>query len=281
MRIDWKKITSSIYSKIKKEIESLDKKPILWVILVWKNPVSLRYIKQKERLATFCGMWFALKQLDHNIPEKKLIETIEEFNNDRNVSWYIVQLPLPKHIDTKKILRTINPNKDVDGFSPENVGKVMIWDNTGFIPCTPLWIIEIIKYLDINPEWKNITVIGKSNIVWKPIAALLMNAWATVTVCNSKTRDIRSFTSGADIVICAAGKPNLLTLDMIKMDTVVIDVWFTIVDWKILWDADFENIDIAGVQITPVPFGVWPLTVAMLMKNTLKAYKKANIGIKS
>ncbi len=275
--IDWKKITSSIYSRIKKEIESFDKKPILWVILVWEELSSVRYVKQKEKFASFCWMWFALKKLKRDVSEKELIDTINEYNNDRNVSGYIVQLPLPKHIDTNKILEAINPKKDVDGFSPENMGKTVVWDNSGFVPCTPLWIIEIFKYLDINPSGKIVTIIWKSNIVWKPMAALLMNAWATVTICNSRTPSIGDFTTKSDVVITAAWKPNLLTLDMLNSKTLVIDVWFTVEDWRIMWDADFENINIAWIDITPVPFGVWPLTVAMLMKNTLKAYKRAKI----
>lgn len=274
MIIEGKKIANYVYSNLKKAIETLEKKPILWVILVWQDPVSLRYVNQKRRLASFVGIWFALKELDKDVSEDKLIETIKEFNEDRNISWFIIQLPLPKNIDTNKILNCINPDKDVDWFSPKNMWKVLIWDDTGFVPCTPLWIMEIFKYLKTDLAWKNVTIIWRSNIVWKPLAALFINNQATVTVCNSKTPDIWSITQNADIIICAAWSPNLLTLDMIKSEAIVIDVWFSIIDGKVYWDADYKNMSIAWVNITPVPWWVWPLTVAMLMQNTFKSFKK-------
>ena len=142
MIIDWKKISNSIYTKIKQKIETLDKKPILWVILLWDDPVSLRYINQKRRLASFVWIWFVFKQLDKNTSEDKLINTIKEFNEDRNIAWFIIQLPLPKHINLNKVLNTIDPAKDVDWFHPINMWKILIWDNSWLIPCTPAWIME-------------------------------------------------------------------------------------------------------------------------------------------
>ncbi len=189
------------------------------------------------------------------------------------MNWYIVQLPLPKHINTKKVINAISPKKDVDWFHPNNQWKVLISDNTWFVPCTPAWIMEIFKKEKINLEWKVVCVVWRSNIVWKPITALLINAWATVVSCNSLTKDIKKHTSIADIVVVAAWKPWILKVDMMKNWSTVIDVWFTVVDWKILWDADTNLIDLVWNKVTPVPGWVWALTVSMLMKNTLKAYK--------
>jgi len=210
--------------------------------------------------------------LDENISQNDLEDILEKLNNDETVSWYIVQLPLPKHIDETKIINLINPKKDVDWFHPENQGKLLIWDNSWLVPCTPAWIMEILKRQNIDFYGKQAVVVGRSNIVWKPSTTLLINSWATVTSCNSKTPDISNYTKHADIVIMAVWKPGFLKSDMIKKDAIVIDVWFTIVDWKIHWDCKTEDIDNLWAKITPVPGWVWAMTVAMLMKNTLKAF---------
>ncbi len=273
MIIDWKKIAQKIYDNIKAEVSILKVKPTLWAILVWDNPASLRYIWQKNKWAEYTWINFNLRILDKNISENELLELIKNFNNDKNISWYIVQLPLPKHISEQNIIHAISPTKDVDWFHEQNQWKVLIWDKSWFIPCTPAWIMEIFKDIWETLEWKIITVIGRSNIVWKPITALLINAWATVISCNSKTPSIAEFTKKADIVILAAWKPWLLSKKMIKKEAIIIDVWFTIINNKIHWDAIFEEIEQNGNKITPVPGWVWALTVAMLMNNTLKAYK--------
>jgi methylenetetrahydrofolate dehydrogenase (NADP+)/methenyltetrahydrofolate cyclohydrolase len=178
---------------------------------------------------------------------------------------------LPKHINEKAIIEAISTTKDVDGFHPINVWKSLIWDNSWFVSCTPAWIMEFFKKENIEFSWKNITVIWRSNIVWKPIVSLLINAWATVTSCNSKTLNLEKITKKSDIIIIAVWKPWLLKTSMVKHDAIIIDVWFTVIDWKIYWDADTKNIDLIWAKITPVPGWVWALTVAMLMKNTLKA----------
>lgn len=234
----------------------------------------MRYIRQKQKWAEDLGITFELKQLPENIGETKLLELIQAWNSESHIDGYIIQLPLPKDIDAQNIINAISPEKDVDGFHPENQGKMLIGDPSGFVPCTPAGIMKIFESLEVNLEGKNIVIIGKSNIVGKPIMGLLVNAGATVTSCNSKTPSIRAYTSNADIIISAAGKPGLLKLDMIKIDSIIIDVGFTVVDDRIYGDADFDNINIAGPKITPVPGGVGALTVAMLMENTLKAYKK-------
>lgn len=276
MLIDWKKIAKKIYDDIKKEVDNLEEKPVLGAILVWKNISSIRYVNQKRKWADYCWIGFKLKELDENISEENLLKEIKEFNLDKKISWYIVQLPLPKEIDENKIIRSIDPKKDVDWFHPENQWKILIWDNSGFVPCTPAWIIEILKSLWVDFSWKNIVVIGRSNIVGKPVANLLINLWATTTVCNSKTKNLEFFTKNADIVIVATWKPWLLDKKNIKKDSIIVDVWFTVIDGKIYGDCETEKIDNFWAKITPVPGWVWALTVSMLMKNTLKANKISN-----
>lgn len=271
MIVDWVKIASKIYDDIKQKVEKLSKKPTLWAILVWDNSASLRYIRQKKKWAEYVWIWFNLIELNEKISENELLKVINNFNSDKNISGYIIQLPLPKHFNTDKIINSIDPKKDVDWFHTENQWKALIWDNSWFIPCTPAGIMEILSSMEINLVWKIITVIWRSNIVWKPITALLMNAWATVINCNSKTPNIKDFTLKSDIVILAAWSPWLLSVDMVKKDSIIIDVWFTIIDNKIHWDAKFEEINNTWNKITPVPGWVWALTVAMLMSNTLRA----------
>lgn len=273
MIIYWKKIAEKIYQDLKKEVSELKNKPKMVVVLVWKNSPSLRYVEQKRKKAEELWINFELLNFDENISENDLIRKIRALNDDESVNGFIVQLPLPKHISEKKVINNIHPKKDIDGFSPKNLWKVMIWDNSGFIPCTPLWIMEILKNEKINLEWKVACVIWRSNIVWKPINSLLINAWATVVSCNSKTKNLRKYTTISDIIIVAAGHPKLLKVDMVKVWATVIDVWFTVKDGKIYWDADAELLDIVWNKVTPVPGWVWVLTVCMLMKNLLKAYK--------
>ncbi|MCD5380572.1 bifunctional 5,10-methylenetetrahydrofolate dehydrogenase/5,10-methenyltetrahydrofolate cyclohydrolase [Candidatus Gracilibacteria bacterium] len=291
MIINGGKIAKKMYEKLREDVSQIKgDKPTLGAILVGDNSASLRYIKQKRKWAKFVGMNFELKQFEENISEKKLLQFIESWNNDENISGYIIQLPLPEHINSTKILRTVSPEKDVDGFHPENQGKVLLGDESGFAPCTPHGVMEIFEELGsllTSPQGrgikglqgKEVVVIGKSNIVGKPLVAMLMNAGATVITCNSKTPDINKFTKSADIVICAAGVPGLLKLENISKDTIVIDVGFTIIDGKIYGDAEFEAIHENGNFITPVPGGVGRLTVANLLKNTFKAYHQRETGL--
>ncbi|MDP2091075.1 MAG: bifunctional 5,10-methylenetetrahydrofolate dehydrogenase/5,10-methenyltetrahydrofolate cyclohydrolase [Candidatus Gracilibacteria bacterium] len=277
MLIDGTSVALHIYDKIKAKVANMDTKPTLGAILVGNSPASLRYIKQKKKWADYTGVNFKLLELDADISEKKLLKKIEKFNEDVNISGYIVQLPLPKHIDENNVINAIKPEKDVDGFHPINQGKVLIGDKSGLEPCTPAGIIKILKSLDMEFHGQIACVIGRSNIVGKPVSALLINEGATVITCNSSTPFISDFTKKADIVVIAVGKPELLKENMLKKGSIVIDVGFTVVNEKIYGDADTVNIDKAGHRITPVPGGVGPLTVAMLMKNTLKAAKKSKI----
>jgi methylenetetrahydrofolate dehydrogenase (NADP+)/methenyltetrahydrofolate cyclohydrolase len=272
MLISWKEIAWEIYNEIKKEILEKKLKVKLAVVLVWNNSASLRYVAQKEKWAKYCWIDYELIHLSEDISQEDLEKVLIKLNVDNSVSWYIVQLPLPKHIDETKIINLIAPNKDVDWFHPENQWKLLIWDNSWFVPCTPAWILEILERQKIEFYWKQAVVVGRSNIVGKPATTLLINKWCTVTSCNSKTPNIANYTKHADIVIAAVWKPWLINEKMVKNDSIVIDVWFTVIDWKIYWDCETEKIDKLWAKITPVPGGVWAMTVAMLMKNTLKAF---------
>lgn len=276
MIIDWKAIALRKYDELKEKVSKLSKKPTLLAILVWNNPSSLRYIRQKKKWAEYVWINFLLDHIDENIEEKILLEKIEKYNNDKSITWIMVQLPLPNQIEPKKVINLINPLKDVDWFNECNQWKVLIWDNSWLIPCTPLWVMDILEDLKIDLSWKNITVIWKSNIVWKPLTMLLINSWATVTSCNSKTKNIDYYTKNSDIIITAVWKPWLLNLSIVNNKSIIIDVWFTVIDDVIYGDAMFEEINNNWNLITPVPGWVWPLTVANLMANVFKAYNIQN-----
>jgi len=271
MFIDGKKMAQELYDELKNEIQNYQKKPTLAAVLVGSNSASLRYIGQKKKFAEYVGIDFKLIELKQNVTQIELEKKIEEINNNSQIDGYIVQLPLPDHIDTTKIIEKIDPKKDVDGFHPINIGKVLIWDNSSFIPCTPAGVMHMLEKLDFQLPGKKVTIVWRSNIVGKPLAALMINAWATVTICNSKTLDVKQYTSHSDLVIMATGQPHLLNVAMVKIGTTIIDVWFSVVDGKILWDCDTQILEKVWNTITPVPGWVGPLTVAMLMKNTFKA----------
>jgi len=274
MLLDGKKVAENIYKEIAEEIDWLTKKPCLGAVLLWeKDSPSMRYIEQKKRNAEKVGMEFILHHLAEDTSEKELLSKIQELNTDTHLSGYIVQLPLPQHIDNNTIINAIDSSKDVDGFHPINQGKLVTWDDSGFTPCTPAGIMHLLSSQNIDLTGKSVVIIGKSNIVGKPLISLCLNQWATVTSCNSKTPDISIYTKQADIVISATGMPHIITADIIGDKTVVIDVWFSIIDGKILWDSDVEAIDQQWNLVTPVPGWVWPMTVAMLLWNTLKAHK--------
>lgn len=272
MYICGKKIASEIYNELQQKISLLEKKPTLGAILVGNNSESLRYIGQKRKFAEKTGIHFELLHLPENVSQEDLLSHIWAWNSSENISGYIVQLPLPKHIDSTRIIASILPKKDVDGFHPENQGKVMIGDESGFVPCTPAGVLHILASEGISLSGKKICIIGRSNIVWKPLALLCINAWATVTSCNSQTPYLKEFTEHADIVICATGHAGLLRADMISKDCIVIDVGFSVIDGKIHGDAATEEIHEQGNRITPVPGGVGPMTVAMLLSHTYTAH---------
>ena len=277
MILDGKQIAHEMYESLWSQISSLVKKPTLWAVLVWdSNSPSLRYIKQKKRETKKIGMWFSLTHLPKDISEDELIQEIQKLNTNKDISGYIVQLPLPSDIDPLHVIRNIDPQKDVDGFHPENQGKVMIGDPSGFSPCTPAGVMQIFSYYDIWLKWKNIVVLGQSNIVGKPMAQMCINSGATVVSCNHLTPDISVYTRQADIIISATGQIGLITPDIVKEDAVIIDVWFSIRDGEIFGDTEYEPLLSAWHDITPVPGWVGPMTVAMLLSNTLRAHKQAH-----
>lgn len=272
MILDWKKVAQHIYDWLQKEISYLKQKPKLVAVLIGENSPSLRYITQKRKWAEYVGMDFELIEQPSSTNTESLLEIIYTLNQDTKVHGYIVQLPLPPHIDSTKIIQSIDPQKDVDGFHSENQGKIVIWDESGLWACTPTWIIELLNYYKIDIIWKNIVVIWRSNIVWKPITNMLINKWATVTSCNSKTKNIEFYTKNADIVILAVGKPHFFKASFVWPNCTIIDVGFSVIDGNIYGDSDFDDFITQWNDITPVPGWVGALTVACLLKNTLKAY---------
>ncbi|MCH8519068.1 bifunctional 5,10-methylenetetrahydrofolate dehydrogenase/5,10-methenyltetrahydrofolate cyclohydrolase [Candidatus Gracilibacteria bacterium] len=268
------KLATILSHELSQNIQSLKNKPKLVAVLVGNNTASLRYIKQKKKASETVGIKFELLHLQDDISEQGLLSEIEKLNNDTSVSGYIVQLPLPNHINSQHILENISPLKDVDGFHPVNQGKVLIGDTSGLVPCTPKGVMKLLSHHNISLQGKKVTILGRSNIVGKPLAALCINAGATLTSCNSHTEDIFSYTRHADIVISAIGKAYFLKAEHVSPNAVLIDVGFSVVDGVIYGDIDFEGCLKQGNTLTPVPGGVGPLTVAMLLENTYLAHQR-------
>ena len=281
MIIDGKKCSEEILENLRRDIseykEKTGKVPGLAVIILGNNAASKIYVKSKIRACEKTGILSREIILDENISEEELINEIEKLNNDKNINGILVQLPLPPHINEKKICEAISVKKDVDGFKAENLGKIMLGDDDGFISCTPQGIIYLIDQLNMDLHGKNVVVVGRSNIVGKPVASLLINKGATTTVCNSRTKDLAGILKKADIIVIAIGKAKFLTKDMVKEGAVVIDVGINRVDGKIYGDVDYENVKDIVSHITPVPGGVGPMTIAMLLKNTVKAFCKEEL----
>ncbi|AIE60678.1 bifunctional methylenetetrahydrofolate dehydrogenase/methenyltetrahydrofolate cyclohydrolase FolD [Bacillus methanolicus] len=275
--INGKEISKKIRSEIAKEVDELKKLnviPGLAVILVGNNQASRTYVKSKQKACQELGMHSLLFEYPETIEESELLNKIEELNHDDTIHGILVQLPLPEHINEVKVIEAISPDKDVDGFHPINIGRMMTGQDA-FLPCTPYGIMVLLKEMGIDAAGKNVVVIGRSNIVGKPSGQLFLNENATVTYCHSKTKDLKAHTKKADILVSAVGKANFITADFIKEGAVVIDVGINRnEDGKLCGDVAFEEAkEIAG-YITPVPGGVGPMTITMLMYNTLKAAKK-------
>ncbi len=276
--LDGKYVYQKVRDLIKKEIaeikEETKRVPGLAVIQAGDNLASKIYVNSKIKQCAEVGIESKNFIMPADVTEKELLEKIELLNNDEEVDGILVQLPLPDHIDTPTIIEAIDINKDVDGFKPENLGKVVLGDKTALISCTPAGILTLLKEYEIPLEGKDIVVIGRSNIVGKPMTALLINEGATVTVCNSKTKNLAEKPKNSDVVIVAIGKANFLKGDMIKQDAIIIDVGINRDENnKICGDVDFESVKDKVSFITPVPGGVGPMTIAMLLNNTLKAFK--------
>lgn len=281
MIIDGKKIAEELRSKLKKEIEQLPTSQIipgLTVILIGDDPASQIYVRNKEKFAKEVGINSKLLRFENSITEQDLIKEIHKLNNDNSVHGILVQLPLPKHINSGKIISEINPVKDVDGFHPNNVGNLSS-GNDALVPCTPYGCYLLLKQVLTNLSGLNAVIIGRSNINGKPMAQLLLKEDCTVTIAHSKTQNLKELCLTADILIASAGKAQMVKADWVKKDCVIIDVGINRVDngnKKIVGDVDFENIKDKVKAITPVPGGVGPMTISCLLNNTLKAYKKIN-----
>ena len=276
MIIDGKALATKIKDEIKVDVEKLKAKgiePCLAVILVGEDPASQIYVRNKIRACEYTGIKSLSYNLDANTTEEALVELVEKLNNDDTVHGILVQMPLPKHINEKRILSLISPKKDVDGVSVEQIGLLGL-GTPDLITCTPHGVIELIKSTGVDMTGKRAVVIGRSNVVGKPLMNLLLLENCTVTVCHSKTKDLAAVAREADILVAAIGKPKFVTADMVKEGAIVIDVGINRVDGKLCGDVDFENVEKKASFITPVPGGVGPMTITMLMKNTLKACQR-------
>lgn len=269
--IDGKVLSAKHMEELTLRVNALKERgivPGLAVVLVGEDPASQIYVRSKEKACNDLGLYSVVMRLDENISEEELLHEIEQLNRDSKIHGILVQLPLPKHIDEDRVLAKIDSKKDVDGFHVENVGKLFL-NQKGIVACTPKGALEMIKSTGVPIAGKEAVVIGRSNIVGRPMAMLLLNESATVTVCHSRTKDMKKHTKEADILVVAVGKPKLITADMVKPGAIVIDVGINRVDGKVVGDVDFDSVkDVAG-YITPVPGGVGKMTIAMLMDNTV------------
>ena len=266
------KIKENIAAEVKTLKQKTGKTPGLAVVLVGNDPASAVYVRNKNKTCENLGFHSFENILPADTSESKLLGLIHELNIDDRVNGILVQLPLPDQISSNKILEAINPKKDVDGFHLENVGR-LVTGNATFKPCTPEGIIQLLDHYEVNIEGKHAVILGRSNIVGKPISLLLLERNATVTICHSKTQNLSAITKPADILIAAIGKPNFVTEDMIKDNTIVVDVGINRVDNKLIGDVDYQSVSKKASLITPVPGGVGPMTIAILMANTLQSFK--------
>ncbi len=274
--IDGKAISDHVKQRVAAQTAELCSKgiqPGLAVILVGEDPASQIYVNSKERACTQVGFYSEKHTLPADTTMEELLSLVDRLNNDPKIDGILCQLPLPKHLDETAVIHAISPKKDVDAFHPANVGKIMIGD-FDFLPCTPAGIMEMLAYENIEIEGKHCVVVGRSNIVGKPMAMLMLHKNATVTICHSRTKNLAEYCRSADILIAAVGKANFITADMVKEGAVVIDVGMNRPEGgKLCGDVDFENVKEKASYITPVPGGVGPMTIATLMQNTLTAAK--------
>lgn len=278
MIIDGKRISENLKANLKTEIEALTaqygRAPKLAVILVGEDPASQVYVRNKEKACSKIGIDNLLIRKSASLAEDELLALIDELNHDSSVDGILVQLPLPPHIDEMKVIERISPAKDVDGFHPENIASLFL-DRRGFFPCTPLGVIELLDAIGCSLAGKEVVVVGRSHNVGKPIALLALAHNATVTIAHSKTRNLREVCQRADILICAVGKANMIDASYVKKGAVVIDVGINrLANGKLCGDVNYAEVAPLTSAITPVPGGVGPMTVALLMKNTVEAYKR-------
>ena len=278
MIIDGKKVAADLRADLKKKVTELKSNynaiPGLTVILVGEDPPSKIYVRNKEKSAIEVGINSEVIRYPENVEEKVVLNKIKELNNNNNVSGILVQLPLPKHIDKRKVIETIIPGKDVDGFHPMNVGNLSSGYDSS-IPCTPLGCYLLLKKVEKNLNGKHAVVIGRSNLNGKPMTQLLLKENCTVTITHSKTKDLKAECNRADIIIAAVGRPKLVKGDWVKKDAIVIDVGINKTDNGLVGDVDFDEVSKVAKAITPVPGGVGPMTIACLLNNTVECFKKA------
>ncbi|CAN7214653.1 bifunctional methylenetetrahydrofolate dehydrogenase/methenyltetrahydrofolate cyclohydrolase FolD [Peribacillus frigoritolerans] len=276
--INGKEIAESVMQEISKEVQQLREKnivPGLAVILVGDNQASQTYVRNKQKACEDLGMHSVLIKKPAELSQEELIQSIAELNQDDSIHGILVQLPLPGHIQEKAIIEAISPEKDVDGFHPINIGRMMTGQDA-FLPCTPYGVMVMLEYIDYDLEGKHVVIVGRSNIVGKPAGQLFLNANATVTYCHSRTKDLAYYTKQADVVVAAVGKRDTITSDHIKEGAIVIDVGMNRNDeGKLCGDVAFDEVKNKASYITPVPKGVGPMTITMLMKNTVKSAQKA------
>ena len=276
--IDGKKVSAEVRVCLAKEVKELKEKtgrvPGLATVLVGDDPASAVYVRNKNKICRELGFKSFEQKLSLDTSETKLLQLIKELNSNNDIHGILVQLPLPNQIDSEKILQAIDPNKDVDGFHPINVGKLVV-GNALLTPCTPTGIIKLLDYYEIDISGKHAVILGRSNIVGKPVSMLLLQRNATITICHSRTKNLEEITRSADILVAAIGRANFVTENMVSEGTIVIDVGINRVDGKLTGDINFETVSKKASYITPVPGGVGPMTIALLMENTLKAFKES------
>lgn len=281
--INGKEISLKIKDKIKEDITLIKKNkkiiPKLVVIVIGENPSSRTYVKNKQKACDYVGMKSEIISFKETIEEKILLEKIEKLNNDNLVDGILVQLPLPKHISTQIVISTISPNKDVDGFHPENISKLFLGEK-GFIPCTPKGVVTLLDYINYDLTGKNVVIVGRSNIVGKPLSLLCLQRNATVTIAHSKSENLKEICKKADVLITAIGKVKFFNSEYIKEDAIVIDVGINRDENnKLCGDVDFEDVYEKALAITPVPGGVGPMTIASLLSNTMISYWEKEGGL--
>ena len=278
--IDGKEVAKKTREKLKNEVKELKEHgiiPKLTVIMVGDNPASKVYVRNKSKACNEVGVEYEEFFLDSSISQKELLDLIKKLNDDKTVNGILLQSPLPQHLDINEAFRTIDYRKDVDGFHPMNVGKLVLGQDT-FVSCTPYGIMRLFEEYNIDLCGKNVVILGRSNIVGKPLVQCCLNNNATVTICHSKTKDIKEVTKNADVLVVAIGKPHFLEADMVKDGAIIIDVGINRLDTgKIVGDVDFENVSKKASYITPVPGGVGPMTIAMLLNNVIKATRHQNM----
>ncbi len=274
--IDGKALSKSIRADVKKQVETLSEKygksPHLVVVLVGENPASETYVRMKHKACEKAGIRSTAINKDDSVSEEALLDLIRQLNDDDDVHGILVQLPLPDHIDANKVINTIEYKKDVDGFHPMNIAALQI-GTEGIVSATPKGIMTLLQHTGIDLEGKNAVIIGRSNIVGKPVAQLLLSKNATVTVTHSRTRNLKGHAANADVLIAAVGRPKMVTADMVKEGATVIDVGVNRVEGKLIGDVDYENVKDKAAHITPVPGGVGPMTIASLLENTLECFE--------